>query len=167
MALKPCRECKKKVSTEASTCPSCGVPNPTQKKPTVKPWETDKKPKVTAENTIEKKHSKNSSGFIKSFWNGESSLAQSFWGYGVIGNIIAAIPLVYAQENVNKMSDSTATFFLIYFAFFVAFFIWVNVGIWNSASIHTKIKQNVWGSVVKVVVILSVINAIGQSFFGL
>ena len=31
MALKPCRECKKKVSTEASTCPSCGVPNPTKK----------------------------------------------------------------------------------------------------------------------------------------
>ncbi len=30
MALKPCRECKKKVSTEASTCPSCGVPNPTK-----------------------------------------------------------------------------------------------------------------------------------------
>jgi len=29
MALKPCRECKKKVSTEAATCPSCGVPNPT------------------------------------------------------------------------------------------------------------------------------------------
>jgi len=31
MALKPCRECKKKVSTEASTCPRCGVPNPTTK----------------------------------------------------------------------------------------------------------------------------------------
>ena len=29
MALKPCRECKKKVSTEANTCPNCGVPNPT------------------------------------------------------------------------------------------------------------------------------------------
>jgi hypothetical protein len=29
MALKPCRECKKKVSTEAKTCPNCGVPNPT------------------------------------------------------------------------------------------------------------------------------------------
>ena len=26
MALKPCRECKKKVSTEASACPSCGAP---------------------------------------------------------------------------------------------------------------------------------------------
>ena len=29
MALKSCRGCKKKVSTEAATCPSCGVPNPT------------------------------------------------------------------------------------------------------------------------------------------
>ena len=29
MALKPCRECKKKVSTEAVTCPNCGAPNPT------------------------------------------------------------------------------------------------------------------------------------------
>tara|TARA_B110000046_G_C12786834_1_gene311371 strand:- start:70 stop:573 length:504 start_codon:yes stop_codon:yes gene_type:complete len=167
MALKACRECKKKVSTEASTCPSCGVPNPTQKKITVAPWEADKKSKVTTKHAVEKKPSKNSSSFIKSFWDGEYSLVQSFWGYGVVGNIIAALPLVYAQENVNKMSDSTATFFLIYFAFFVAFFVWVNVGIWNSASNHTKVKQNIWGSVVKVVVILSVINAIGQSFFGL
>ena len=31
MALKPCRECKRKVSTEASTCPKCGVPYPTKK----------------------------------------------------------------------------------------------------------------------------------------
>ena len=29
MALKPCRECKKKVSTEATACPSCGAPKPT------------------------------------------------------------------------------------------------------------------------------------------
>jgi RNA polymerase subunit RPABC4/transcription elongation factor Spt4 len=31
MALKPCRECKKKVSTEAVNCPNCGVPEPTKK----------------------------------------------------------------------------------------------------------------------------------------
>ena len=31
MALKPCRECKKKVSTEATSCPSCGAPHPTAK----------------------------------------------------------------------------------------------------------------------------------------
>jgi uncharacterized membrane protein YdbT with pleckstrin-like domain len=29
MALAPCRECGKRVSTEAATCPECGVPNPT------------------------------------------------------------------------------------------------------------------------------------------
>lgn len=28
MALKPCRECKEKVSTEAKTCPHCGVSKP-------------------------------------------------------------------------------------------------------------------------------------------
>ena len=30
MALKNCRECKKKISTEVLTCPNCGVPNPTK-----------------------------------------------------------------------------------------------------------------------------------------
>lgn len=29
MPLKPCRECGEEVSSEADTCPSCGVPNPT------------------------------------------------------------------------------------------------------------------------------------------
>ena len=29
MALKPCRECKRKVSTESKVCPRCGVPEPT------------------------------------------------------------------------------------------------------------------------------------------
>ena len=29
MALKPCRECGKEVSTEAPSCPQCGVPDPT------------------------------------------------------------------------------------------------------------------------------------------
>lgn len=29
MALKPCKECKKEVSTSASKCPHCGVRNPT------------------------------------------------------------------------------------------------------------------------------------------
>ena len=29
MALARCRECQRKVSTEAPSCPHCGVPNPT------------------------------------------------------------------------------------------------------------------------------------------
>ena len=31
MALKPCRECKKEVSTGAKQCPQCGVANPTSR----------------------------------------------------------------------------------------------------------------------------------------
>ena len=30
MALAPCRECGQMVSSEATSCPACGVPNPTQ-----------------------------------------------------------------------------------------------------------------------------------------
>lgn len=30
MALRPCRECGREISTEAATCPQCGVPRPTQ-----------------------------------------------------------------------------------------------------------------------------------------
>lgn len=36
MALKPCRECKAEVSTEAKTCPHCGVANPTKVPPSAK-----------------------------------------------------------------------------------------------------------------------------------
>jgi hypothetical protein len=32
MALRPCRECGKEVSTEAKQCPHCGVSNPTKSK---------------------------------------------------------------------------------------------------------------------------------------
>ena len=37
MALKPCRECGEKVSTEAKTCPNCGKKNPTVGKAVVRP----------------------------------------------------------------------------------------------------------------------------------
>lgn len=30
MALKPCRECGREVSTDAATCPNCGVKDPTK-----------------------------------------------------------------------------------------------------------------------------------------
>lgn len=33
MAIKPCRECKAEVSTEAKTCPKCGTPAPTADQP--------------------------------------------------------------------------------------------------------------------------------------
>ena len=32
MAIANCKECGKKVSTSATTCPNCGTPEPTEKK---------------------------------------------------------------------------------------------------------------------------------------
>ena len=33
MALKPCRECGKQISSEARVCPFCGIRKPVKKKP--------------------------------------------------------------------------------------------------------------------------------------
>ena len=162
MALKPCRECKKKVSTEASNCPSCGVPNPTAGVLTTK--------KKSSKETTQKKTSKRisnsnnkSSGFIKSFWDGEWSLLQSFWGYGVVGSTVLSIPLIYADMNVDSLNEGAATLILLYFVFFIAAYVWINVGIWKSATNYAK-KKSIWGGVAKVLVVLSVLNSIAQMF---
>ena len=162
MALKPCRECKKKVSTEAVTCPSCGVPNPTDgtlilKEKTIKETTTKKTTK-----RISNSNNK-SSGFIKSFWDGEWSLLQSFWGYGVVGSSVLSIPLIYADINVDSLSEGAATLILLYFVFFIAAYVWINVGIWRSATNYAK-KKSIWGGVAKVLVVLSVLNSIAQTF---
>ena len=162
MALKPCRECNKKVSTEASVCPSCGVPNPTDgtlilKEKTIKET-THKKTSKRISNL-----NKGSSGLIKTFWEGEYSLGQSFWGYGVLLNLILSLPLIYADMNVNSLSEGAATLILLYFVFFIAAYVWINVGIWRSATNYAK-KKSIWGGVAKVVVVLSILNSISRTF---
>ena len=162
MALKPCRECNKKVSTEASVCPSCGVPNPTDgtlilKEKTIKETTTKKTTKRISNSN------KESSGLIKTFWEGEYSLGQSFWVYGVLLNLIFSLPLIYADMNVNSLSEGAATLFLLYFAFFIAAYVWINVGIWKSATKYAK-KKSTWGGVAKVAVVLSVLNSISRTF---
>ena len=52
VALKPCRECGKKVSTEAQSCPNCGAPHPTHKAETkIEPTYSYKFGEVEIENT--------------------------------------------------------------------------------------------------------------------
>ena len=157
MALKPCRECNKKVSTEASVCPLCGVPNPTEGSLVLKKNRSKKSSKPVS-NT-----SKSSSNLIGSFWEGKVPLGQSFWGYGVGVNLIALIPLFYANLNIDNLSEGASTFLLIYFIFYIVFYVWVNVGIWKSATNYAKNKPT-WGTVAKVVVVLSVLNSISRTF---
>ena len=157
MTLKSCRECSKKVSTEASVCPSCGVPNPTQKKINTKPWGADKQSKIKNEETIEKKPSNNTSGFIKSFWNGEWTLLQSFWGYGVVGTTVMSIPLLVADAYLDKLSDSMNFIGALYFIFYCVFFIWVTVGTWRSAGKYSK-KKSVWGGLAQIAIFGSAVS---------
>ena len=65
--------------------------------------------------------------------------------------------------NVDSLSEGSATFFLLYFVFFIVAFVWINVGIWRSATNYAK-KKSIWGGVAKVLVILSVLNSIAQLF---
>ena len=48
MALKPCRECGKQVSTEATACPNCGVPKPTRAPRAARPRSRPSERKIAA-----------------------------------------------------------------------------------------------------------------------
>ena len=162
MALKPCRECNKKVSTEASVCPLCGVPNPTKAN---KRQESSSKIKKI----YKKKYSKRINGYILDHWKGSLHLVKSFWLNGFLLNIIFALPLVYAEMSIDGITETAASFFLVYFLFYAAYFIWVNVGIWRSSGFYISNKQNnkLWGYAARVAVVLSVLRAVGEFIIGL
>jgi len=141
MALVKCKECGKKVSTEASSCPSCGLPNPTSKK--------------------------KSTSFIKSFWNGEWSLLQTFWGYFIVGNTILGAPIVMIVDvSDNFFSDLGWFLFGIYTLAYMVFYVWTCVGTWKCSTIYTIRKKKVWGKAAKVIVFLSIAGNIFVAFYG-
>lgn len=162
MALKPCKECNKKVSTEASVCPLCGVPNPTK---VIKRKDNYLKTKKI----YKKKNSVGINRYILDHWEGGLPLVKSFWINGFLLNILFALPLVYAEMSIDGISETAATLFLIYFLFYAVYFVWVNVGIWRSSGNYISKKQNnkLWGYAARVGVVLSVFRAVGELIIGL
>ena len=123
MALKPCRECNKKVSTEASTCPSCGVPRPTQTEEKIKHI-TPKAGPVTA-------------GTFLDFWTGHKGLSETFWLYFIVGNMIGNLMVLgAASEGIG----------LVYFVIFVTVVwnIFAIMGVFNAADIYKDEKIKVF-----------------------
>ena len=183
MALKPCRECNKKVSTEASVCPLCGVPNPTKKKTREESEKeiinkyfdgrsasTNTRSSSLRGRKIYKQN--NTTGiisYISDHWEGVLPLVKSFWINGFLLNILFALPLVYAEMSIDGISEIAATFFLVYFLFYAVYFVWVNVGIWRSSGNYISKKQNnkLWGYAARVAVVLSVFRAVGEFIIGL
>ena len=169
MALKPCRECKKKVSTEAATCPSCGVPNPTQKKEKTtrdQSWrknlgienldDNQAKNKLNKENIVIKKDNNSDTSWEK-FMEGKLDLKTAFWGYGFFGSIIIGVVCGFLAEAVSNI------FILVYILSVVV----LVIGLWQCASTYKKQMANkkeseVWGVLTQ---IYCVVAALGLANF--
>ena len=107
--------------------------------------------------------------FISDHWKGKLSLAKSFWFVGFVIAFIFLLPLLYADINVDNFSTGTVYFFLAYFLFYVAMAIWINVGIWRSATFYLKKKKatKFYGYGAKAVVILTLFRVIGETLLAL
>ena len=148
MALKPCRECKKKVSTEAAACPSCGAPRPTSKISIIK------KEKIPAA-YFSKNH-----GYY--FWQGSEGLAKTFWLYFVGGNIVGNIFLSIAlRERLEGL-----TYFVLLAAW--AWAIFCIIGVFKAADIvkAKKIKAGEtygYSTAARVAVVLLTLSGFGRT----
>ena len=159
MALKPCRECKKKVSTEAVTCPSCGVPNPTQEKPKVKPWKADDeyRRRLTSSSSSSKETTASKDTSWEKFMEGKLDLKTAFWGYGFFGSIIVGVVCGFLAEAVSNI------FILVYIITVVV----LVIGLWQCASTYKKQmaqkkESEVWGVLTQV---YCVVAALGLANF--
>ena len=108
---------------------------------------------------------KNIEKFITDHWKGKLSLARSFWFVGIVIAFIFLLPLFYAEANIENLSTGAVYFFLAYFLFYLIMAIWINVGIWRSATFYLKKKNSnkFYGYGAKVVVAISLFRAIGET----
>jgi len=144
MSLAACRECGKRISTEARSCIGCGAPNPTSR--------SKKTSKDTSTLTFVEK--------IKFYFNGQYSLAFSFWTVGVLIQILVSSPFLYFFiTGVDDVSDFTAFILIAYALFLYIFNIGVVVGQWRSAGFYIQEnKPPFWGYVVRVLNVLTVLS---------
>ena len=167
MALKTCRECKKKVSTEAVTCPNCGVPNPTSKitrKTTSEPTFNYKfgkvevsKEKVIRDTVSRSKSTKEEITSWEKFMDGKLDLKTAFWGYGFFGSIVIGVVCGFLAEAVGSV------FILVYIITVVVLII----GLWQCASNYKKQmtqkkESELWGVLTH---IYCVVAALGLANF--
>ena len=167
MALKPCRECKKKVSTEASTCPNCGVPNPTIKKKKVRKEieptfqykfgkveiGTEKKSRSEYVTPKASNKIKTNDYSLTTFLDGDMELGPAFWLYGMLGSIVIGVITGFLSAASHP---GWGVLYIIGLAIIL-------VCLWRTASNYNELKKknnepSTWGIVVKVVVVISAIG---------
>ena len=175
MALKNCRECNKKVSTEASNCPNCGAPHPTtthiiQKDNFISKGIEDfkkgfhgkeeyAKKKITAQKAQNVSKSIKPNG--KYFFNGSESLPITFWGYFIGGNAFINLLTLASQGD-----DSGVAILLL-----ICTIVWnvlAVMGVFKAANIYKAAKINEgdtygFATAAKIATVILILSAIGNN----
>jgi len=173
MALKPCRECKKKVSTEAAACPSCGAPRPTLSsipknkdiisdgfKEVSSGIENFRKGYYGADYIPPKKKEPTDDGFILGFWRGDEGLAKAFWLYFVVGNMFFNFLIVLSADSPG------VTIFAGLIG--VVWMIFATIGVFNAADIYKEEKTRAgqtfgYATAAKAGTVVLILSAIGNA----
>ena len=149
MALKNCRECGKKVSTEAASCPSCGAPNPTLEKST--------QPSKPSDGTVMYTFSGKPAAITKSP-SYENTLAGTFWLLYVGGNVVGKLLLFWTTDITFKIIFGAVILWNIFMIYCVFDF----ADEYKASAIHEG-KSYGWANAAKIAIVLLTLSAIGNS----
>jgi len=78
--------------------------------------------------------------YVVRHWRGALSLPRSYWLNGVLGGAVVSFAAPYLMNHVHEALGSlraSAILWFVFVAFFLAFWIWTQVGIWRSAGYHS------------------------------
>jgi hypothetical protein len=137
LALVPCRECRKKISTEAKFCIGCGAPYPTSK---------------AKEINGNLDYLKLLKDYYNKFIDGKISLPVSFWLVGLIG-IMAVSSLITALLYFLNILSNPLLRILVF-----PYLIIASIGIWQSSDNYKGPKA--WSLGAKIMVIVWIIHNI-------
>jgi len=137
MVLAACRECNKKISTEAKVCIGCGAPYPTSK---------------AKEINVNLDYLKLLKDYYNKFIDGKISLPVSFWLVGLIG-IMAVSSLITAFLYFLNISSNPLLRILVF-----PYLIIASIGIWQSSDNYKGPKA--WSLGAKIMVIVWIVHNI-------
>jgi hypothetical protein len=147
MALTPCRECNKKISTEAKVCIGCGAPNPASN---TKETNDNLDYFILLKDYYNKFIISLKDFYIK-FINGKISLAISFWLIGFLGTGLVALIIFFIIFIIFSSTNYTLVRFLA-----LPWYIFITIGIWKSSDSYKGLK--IWSILAKIFIIIWNLN---------
>jgi hypothetical protein len=147
MVLVACRECNKKISTEAKVCISCGAPNPTSKTKEIK---DNLDPFVLIKDCYYKSII-SLKDYCNKFINGKISLIISFWLIGFLGTALVALTIFFIIFIIFSSTNHTLVRFLA-----LPWYIFITIGIWKSSDNYKGLK--IWAILAKIFIIIWNLN---------